>query len=502
MSTDTPFIPASPEEQPPDPSALRGVFRNPAFVRLWTAQVLSSLGDWTGLFAILAIAARVSNNSATAVSLVMVARMLPSFFLATLGGVIVDRFDRRKVMVVADVGRAALLCALPFANSIWVLVLISFAIEILTLLWGPAKDAALPSVVPKEQLANANSLGLVASYGTFPFGGVIFSSLAVVATWLGGFEALKSLSVSKETIALWVDACTFLASAVLVVGLPIPGPEHRGSKFQWNQSITEIREGMTFIRSDRRSRAVIVGMGLGIIGAGAMVPLGPVFADTILGGPAQFGVLMTALGTGAAIGVVTLLLVQSRVRREPVFEWSVIGVGAFLAAGATFSSGGLVALMIAGVGACAGAAYVTGFTVLQEHVSDELRGRTFATLAAVVRLCLLISLTVSPLLADLAGWLAGLLIPGKSVTVGALTYTFPGVRFALWFGGALVIGGGLYARLELLRMGREEASQGHPTRPARPDAAPGRSSAPAPSTTEVIDEPRADGDADPGPDAP
>ena len=97
VSTETPFIPASPEEQPPDPSALRGVFRNPAFVRLWTAQVLSSLGDWVGLFAILAIAARVSNNSATAVSLVMVARMLPSFFLATLGGVIVDRFDRRNL---------------------------------------------------------------------------------------------------------------------------------------------------------------------------------------------------------------------------------------------------------------------------------------------------------------------------------------------------------------------------------------------------------------------
>ena len=58
----------------------------------------------------------------------------------------------------------------------------------------------------------------------------------------------------------------------------------------------------------------------------------------------------------AAIGVVTLLLVQSRVRREPVFEWAVIGVGAFLVAGATFSSGGLVALMIAGVGACAGTA--------------------------------------------------------------------------------------------------------------------------------------------------
>ena len=87
-----------------------------------------------------------------------------------------------------------------------------------------------------------------------------------------------------------------------------------------------------------------------------------------------------------------------------------------------------------------------GMTPAQIAFWDDLRadeigriGAGFATLAAVVRLCLLISLTVSPLLADLAGWLAGLLIPGKSVTVGALTYTFPGVRFALWFGGALVI---------------------------------------------------------------
>lgn len=465
MSTDTPFIPQSSQEQPPDPMALRGVFQNPAFVRLWSAQVLSSLGDWVGLFAILAITARVSNNSATAVSLVMVARMLPSFFLATLGGVIVDRFDRRKVMMFADFGRAALLCVLPFANSLWVLVAVSFSLEIFTLLWGPAKDAALPSVVPKEQLANANSLGLVASYGTFPFGGVIFSALAVIATWLGGFEVLKSLAVGKETIALWVDACTFIASAFLIFKLPIPAPTHSGLKFEWNQSIREIREGMEFVRSDRRARAVIVGLGLGIIGAGAMVPLGPVYADVVLGGPAQFGVLMTALGTGAAIGVVTLLMVQRRVRREPVFEMGVIGVGVFLLAAATFSSGGLVALMVAGLGACAGAAYVTGFTILQEHVSDELRGRTFATLAAVVRLCLLLALTVSPLLADVADWLARLLIPNQEISVGALNYVFPGVRFALWIGGLLVIVGGLYARLELTRLGREEASQIHPTRP-------------------------------------
>ena len=79
------------------------------FFRLWVAQCVSSLGDWIGLIAILAIAARVSDNSGAAVSLVMTTRVLPGFLLGTVGGVIIDRFDRRKVMVLCDIGRASLL---------------------------------------------------------------------------------------------------------------------------------------------------------------------------------------------------------------------------------------------------------------------------------------------------------------------------------------------------------------------------------------------------------
>lgn len=466
MSTDTPFIPSSAAEPPPDPTALKRVFSHPAFVRLWSAQVLSSLGDWTGMFAILAITNHISNGSAAALSIVMVGRMLPSFFLATLGGVIVDRFDRRKVMMFADLGRAALICTLPFARSVLQVFVVSFLIEILTLLWGPAKDAVLPDVVPKEQLANANSLGLVASYGTFPLGGVFFGACATVATWLGGFVALKSLGIDKAVVALWFDAGTFVASAVLVLTLPIRRPERtQGQRFDWSSSIREIREGLEFMRSDRRARAVIGGMGFGVIGAGAMVPLGSIFAESVLDGQASFGLLMTALGTGAAVGVITLLAVQARLRREAVFESAVIGVGTFLILGVTFSSEVLCALCIGLLGACAGTAYITGFTILQEHVTEDLRGRTFASLAAVVRLCLLIALTVSPLLADLADWLARNLIPNQAFSFGGFNYGFPGVRFALWFSGAVVLAGGFYARHELVRLGREEASRAHPTRP-------------------------------------
>jgi dTMP kinase len=126
-----PFIPPHPDEAPVPPP-LRRVFGTRSYFRLWMAQVISSTGDWIGLIAILAIAARISNNSGAAVSLVMFARVVPGFFLGT-GGVLIDRLDRRKVMVVCDLGRASMLLALPFVENLVGLVLVSFVLEILTL---------------------------------------------------------------------------------------------------------------------------------------------------------------------------------------------------------------------------------------------------------------------------------------------------------------------------------------------------------------------------------
>src|SRR5437762_6940825 len=112
-----PFIPSDVSE-PPLPDAPWRVFGTKAFFRLWLAQCVSSTGDWIGLIAILAIAARVSDNSGAAVSLVMLARVVPGFFLGTFGGVLIDRLDRRMVMVFCDVGRAALLAVLLFTQSL------------------------------------------------------------------------------------------------------------------------------------------------------------------------------------------------------------------------------------------------------------------------------------------------------------------------------------------------------------------------------------------------
>jgi dTMP kinase len=134
-----------------------------------------------------------------------------------------------------------------------------------------------------------------------------------------------------------------------------------------------------------------------------------------------------------------------------VFAYAVMGAGAFIIGASSSSTLLIAAPLIALVGAFAGSAYVTGFTLLQENVADELRGRTFATLYTVVRLCLLLSLTVSPLFADLFDWLSGLLFRNRDVSILGASYGLAGVRIALWVGGALCVVAGWYSRREMRR---------------------------------------------------
>jgi MFS family permease len=455
-----PFIPASAEESGLPPAFWR-VFGTRAFFKLWVAQVVSSLGDWIGIIAIVSIAARISGGSGAAVSLVMVARVVPGFFLATVGGVIVDRFDRKRVMVVCNLGRGALLALLPFVDNLVGLVLVSFALEILALLWGPAKDASVPNLVDAKQLTSANSLGLLAAFGTFPVASLVFSLLSVAASWLSGFSAFSSLDVDREFLALWVNGVTFLVAAAIIWPLPIPRTFRRKEeRIDWTVTLRDISEGLGFIRHDRLVRGVIIGIGVGIIGGGAVIPLGPVFADQVLGGgSAAFGLLMTGLGFGAAIGVALLLAVQRRLSRETVFQFAVMATGIALIAAATVSSTAPAVLLTGLVGAFAGTSYVTGFTVLQENVRDELRGRTFATLYTVVRMCLLISLTISPLWSDFWDRVSDALFTDQAVEIGGATYALPGVRFALWGGGLITFFAGFVSWRAVHRARRREREQ-------------------------------------------
>jgi len=450
-SDPAPFVPGQEASGnlPPSP---RRVFGSSAYFRLWMAQVVSSLGDWIGLVAVVALAARVSGGSEAAIGLVMAARMLPGFFLAPVGGVLVDRWDRRRTMVACDIGRAAIVATLPLVDTLLGLFLASFLLEILTLLWSPAKDASVPNLVPVEKLAAANSLSMAAAYGTFPVGSAIFASMAGLASRLGDFDALRGLKVNQESLALWFDAVTFLGSALLIMSLSLPArPRATGGRIDWGQTGRELVEGLKFLRRTEAVRSVMLGIGVGLVGCGSVVPLAPIYVKQVLdAGSAGFGLLMTGLGTGAAIGVLALSVAARRLPTEPVFVAALFGSGIGLVLATAVSSLTLTVVLTGVFGLFAGTCYVSGFTIIQARVDDALRGRMFATLYTIIRFCLLLSLAVSPWMASLLDNLSEALFDDRVIEVGISIYV-PGVRLTFWLGGLMTVLAGLVVGRDMLR---------------------------------------------------
>ncbi len=127
----------------------------------------------------------------------------------------------------------------------------------------------MPHLVESDQLTSANTLSFVASYGTFLLASIVFSLLAAVAAWLGSFNGLSALRVDQEALALAVDACTFLVSAVIVFRLPIPRDDRRGSRrTDLGERVRDIREGLRFIAREPRVRIALWGGGLITLAAG------------------------------------------------------------------------------------------------------------------------------------------------------------------------------------------------------------------------------------------
>ena len=423
------------------------VFGSPGFLRLWVAQVVSAFGDWIGFLAIIEIARRLGGGQpGSAIALVMLARVLPGFFLASVGGVIVDRVDRKRLLITCDILRAGVLLFIPLIERVWALVLASLVLELATSLWGPAKEAIVPNLVPKEQLTAANSLSLVAAYGTFPLAAGAFIGLAKFAEWLGGS------SIGQVEWALALDAVTFLIAAGLIATLPLL--RHRRDanntpSIDLSQGVRELREGWTFIAISPQVRAVLVGLGTGMIGGGMLIPLGAVFNDVVLGaGNAGFGTILVTMGLGVAAGVSALSAVQRRLDNERTFVASVFGAGTCLLFAVTSSDTFLTLAGVFAMGVFAGSVYVLGFTLLHENVEEQLRGRVFSALYTLVRFCLLLSITVGGFLSDGFNWLFDVLFDNE-ISVGSWAMALPGVRGALWLASTFMLLAGALAWVAL-----------------------------------------------------
>jgi dTMP kinase len=447
------------------------LFGTHEFFRLWIVQVVSSFGDWLGFSAIILLATRVGGGGgAGAVSLVMAARIIPGFFFGPLAGVLVDRWDRKKVLIACDVGRACVVGTLPFVNSIGGLVLASLALEVLTLLWSPAKDATVPKVVPADHLTTANSLGLAAAYGTFPFAALAFALLAGVSERLSGFDALSALRLDQMSLALYVDVITFLFAALMIRTLVIP-PRQRlarapSRRVDLGATLHELKEGWHYIFINHTVRAVNVGLATGLIGGGMLIPLGAVFSTDVLhAGAAGYGWFTTALGFGVAAGAVAVSILQRRLPKASIFTSSLFVAGGALFVAATSSTLPLALGFVFLMGVFVGPVYVVGFALLQEEVDDDLRGRVFSSLNTLVRLCVLVSMVAGPLLAAGLGEVSEVWLGGELV-VGPVTIAVPGVRLALWLGALIIIAAGFLA-LRSVRSGQRNRAARMAEHPSR-----------------------------------
>ncbi|WP_420610565.1 MFS transporter [Candidatus Poriferisodalis sp.] len=440
-----------------------GLFAAPGFLRLWIAQVVSSFGDWIGLLATIEVARRIGGDQpGSAIALVVTARVLPGFFLASAGGIIVDRFNRKRLLVICDIVRASVLLTIPFIDRVWLLVLASLALELATSLWSPAKEAIVPNIVPARHLTAANSLGLVAAYGTFPLGAGAFALMAKLGELIGWTD------IGQVEMSLVLDSATFLIAAAIIATLPLSPhitAAHRkrdtGRRIDWRQGFRELREGWDFIALNPQVRAVLVGLGTGMIGGGMLVPLGAVFNDEVLGaGSAGFSSILVAMGLGVGGGVALVTLLQSAANylgrqsalaaegRARLFVFSVFLAGASLMFAASVS---ITLLVLAGVlllGLAAGSVYVTGLTLLHENVEEVLRGRVFAAMYTLVRFCLLISMAAGGFLSDGFHWLFEVAFDNE-IRVGDSVLALPGVRGALWLGALLILMAGVLAALSL-----------------------------------------------------
>ncbi len=406
------------------------LIRKGAFARLWWSGTVSSLGDWVALFATIALANEI--GGVTGIIVPLVGRLLPGIFGA-VGGVVADRLDRKWTMVIADFGRGAIVLLLMVVDSLLELFVISFLLEVLTLIRQPAREASIPNIVTEDQLVTANSLSLVSAYGTFPLGSIGWSVASKIGEWIPEASAIAS-----RNLAFLADAITFVISGLIVATMTLDTPEvpeerQRDHRFDFRAPWQDLKEGVRFVAREKHVRVIILGMATALFGGGSLFVLGQPFSvDALNAGDSGFGVLLTALGTGVGLGMLVVASLNiSGFKYEVFFAASLIVTGLATIftslVDTVFGAGGWVFL----VGLGAGGAYVMGFSALHEQVADEIRGRTFAALFTVVRTALLASVALA---GAVAAAIDGLLPDPLD----------DGVRAVLMIGGVIILLSGLF----------------------------------------------------------
>jgi MFS family permease len=404
-ATDPTLSPGTGAEPPQSPrreiGGKRRAFRTPAFRRLFAAQTISRWGDTFNAVALVILVFRLT-GSGLKVAGTVAFEIAPVLLLGFLAGAIVDRHPRRRVMVMADLGRAAIAVALALlGDNLAVIYAAAFGLSVGTVFFNPAASSVLPSVVHPDDLVQANSALWSAA---------VISQIALAP--LAG--ALVSFAGARPAFLL--NGASFVVSAALLRGLPVAAQPSQAPR----RRMADVAQGLRIIRRSQFLRTLAGVQALAALSAGATSALLVVLAERHLDiGAGRFGLLIAAIGVGAGLGPLLLRRLIADPRRPGVLFGPYLlrgGVDLTLA-GTTNFGVAMGVLVIYGVGTSTGT--VTYNSLLQSTVPDRLRGRIFAFYDVVWQGSRLVSIAAGGVLADAFGIRAVYVLAGLLLFVAA-----------------------------------------------------------------------------------
>ncbi len=339
---------------------------NRNFRFLWFGQIVSQLGDWFNTVAVFSLLFELT-GSATSVALMMVLQILPVAIVGPAAGVVVDRFDRRRIMIAADVVRGTAVLGLLFVTSadrVWLAYLVTALMVSATGFFEPSRSATVPTIVGRERLVAANAI----STGTW-------SAMLAIGASLGG---LVAATLGRDA-AFIINALSFFLSAAFLWQLRVPARPVEGRAAA---GLAGIKDGLAYMRAHGDvARIAFVKGGWALVG-GALLLL-TVFGDRVFrignSADAGIGVLYGARGVGAALG--SLIVSWLAARQQNLVR---LIAPAYFVAGAGYASLAIVPnIWVAAVAVIAAHIFgsilwVSSNVLLQMHVPDQFRGRVFA----------------------------------------------------------------------------------------------------------------------------
>jgi len=267
---------------------------NRPFRHLWYGQVVSELGDWLNSIAIYMLVLELSGTG-TAMATVMMAKLLPIFFVSPLAGVLVDRMDRKVIMITSDVLRFVVVLGFLLvdnAGDLWLLYSLAVVEIALAGFFEPARSAIIPSLTPREDLVTANALS-----------GSTWSVMLAVGAALGGVL----VSVFGIKTAFVIDAFTFLLSAWFIARIQSPKEALAKEKAERPDAsgFKMLVDGVRYLKSQPMI-FVLALMKSGLAVAGGVMTLIPLYANKMFASASAIsmaiGAMYSARGLGAALG--------------------------------------------------------------------------------------------------------------------------------------------------------------------------------------------------------